>query len=139
MNEFTTETETVLAGNDNMLNSVCMLDNAASVKKQTNIYIVHPSHAAVTQLLSIIMLVVLLWLSVMIVAAIVVCVVVCGYRILAMRQPLANPITIEESEASECVVIKDDNENNGDDDDRGDDDDSNVTAKACRKILCCVG
>ncbi|VDK69408.1 unnamed protein product [Litomosoides sigmodontis] len=122
VNEFTTETETVLAESDNMLNSVCMLDSAASVEKQTNIYIVHPSHAAVTQSLSIIMLVVLLWLSVMIVAAIVVCVVVCVYRILAMRQPLAKPNNIEGPETSECVVIKGDNENNGDDDGRDDDD-----------------
>ncbi|VBB27025.1 unnamed protein product [Acanthocheilonema viteae] len=125
-NEFTTESET-LAESDNMLNSVCMLDNTASVKKQANIYIVHPSHAAVTQLLSIIMLVILLWLSVMIVAGVVVCVVVCGYRIIAMRRSTVNPVNIEESDASECVVIKDDNDDNDDDDDDGDDDDNAIS------------
>lgn len=106
-----------------MLNSVCMLDNSASVKKQANIYIVHPSHAAVTQLLSMIMLVVLLWLSVMVVAAIVVCVAVCGYRIIAIRRPVvANTVNADEPNASECVKIK------HDDDD--DDDSDNVTSDA---------
>lgn len=131
-----------------MLNSVCMLDNTAPVKKQANIYIVHPSHAAVTQVLSIIMLVVLLWLSVMIAAAVVVCVVVCGCRITAMRRPVASQINIEESKASEYVIIKDDNGNDDDydgdndddadddvdeDDDNDDDDDDNAITKASMK------
>ncbi|VDM94139.1 unnamed protein product [Onchocerca ochengi] len=107
-NEFTTETE--LAESDNMLNSICMLDNTASVKKQANIYIVHSSHAAVTQLLSMIMLVVLLWLSVMIVAMVVVCVVVCGYRIMTIRRSTSNPINADETNTSDCVEMNDDDD-----------------------------
>uniref|UniRef100_A0A8R1TQ90 alpha-1,2-Mannosidase n=1 Tax=Onchocerca volvulus TaxID=6282 RepID=A0A8R1TQ90_ONCVO len=107
-NEFTTETE--LAESDNMLNSMCMLDNTASVKKQANIYIVHSSHAAVTQLLSMIMLVVLLWLSVMIVAMVVVCVVVCGYRIMTIRRSTSNPINADETNTSDCVEMNDDDD-----------------------------
>uniref|UniRef100_A0A1I8EUS1 alpha-1,2-Mannosidase n=1 Tax=Wuchereria bancrofti TaxID=6293 RepID=A0A1I8EUS1_WUCBA len=120
-NEFTTETET-LAESNNMLNSVCMLDDTGSVKKQAHIYIVHPSHAAVTQLLSMIMLVVLLWLSVMIAAAVVVCVIVCGYRIIppVRRSPIANSIKADESNASECVKMKNDDDDDDDDDNHND-------------------
>ncbi|OZC08324.1 hypothetical protein X798_04675 [Onchocerca flexuosa] len=109
-NEFTTETETLQAESDNMLNSMCMLDNTASVKKQANIYIVHPSHAAVTQLLSMIMLVVLLWLSVMIVATVVVCVVVCGYRMITIRRSASNPVSADETNTSELVEMEDDDD-----------------------------
>lgn len=113
-----------------MLNSVCMSDKTGSAKKQSNIYIVHPSHAAVTHLLSMIMLVVLLWLSVMTVAAIAVCVAVCGYRIIAPRPSVAKSINTDRSNSSGCVKIANDgdDDNDGDyedDDDNGDDNDGN--------------
>lgn len=71
------------AGNE--LNSVCMRDGTGAVKNPSVVYLVHPSHAAVAQMLSMIMLVVLLWLSLMFTAAFVVCILAVTYRMMAQN------------------------------------------------------
>ncbi|VDN26159.1 unnamed protein product [Gongylonema pulchrum] len=68
------------------LSNACMLDSSTTTTAErmpSHVYVVHPSHAAVTQMLSMIMLVILLWLAVMSSAAFLVCIFAIGYRLMS--------------------------------------------------------
>ncbi|VDN01700.1 unnamed protein product [Thelazia callipaeda] len=99
-NAFTTEINKLEAESD-ALNNFCILDDGDTTagKNSKNVYILHQSHAALTQFLSLIMLVVLLWLTFVITAAVFVCIIACGYRLLLVKRPLSdqnsNPQCVE--------------------------------------------
>lgn len=63
-------------------------------RRKSSVYIVDPSHAAVTQMLSVIMLIVLLWLALMFAGAFAVCAFAVGFRYTTVGQ---------EEKREECV------------------------------------